>query len=408
MARDNAVARPSGDALGKAERKRRLRIVLAPSAYYPSVGGIEELTRQLALQLKTDSHDVSILTNRWPPGTSELEELDGIPVTRLQFQLPALRPAAAAHFVGTAPKTAIALVRHLRAVNPDIVHIVGAGPQSVYLASLASSVDSRVVFTAQGELTFDAENVFERSLSLRAGLRHILRRADAVTACSAFVLRHLSRFAPIQARTWVVPNGVSVRDFTRPGPASHDPPYVAAVGRLVPQKGFDVLIRAMSDASLAGLELKIAGDGFERRRLGQLALDLGLASRVAFLGSIGRSKVAELLAGATAFAMPSRGEPFGIALLEAFAAGVPSVASRSGGVSEFARDGTSALLVDQDDPDALAAALTKIQSDSTLRQRLVVGGLKVANDLDWTAIARRYEQLYLQSMTTKRRSKMVR
>jgi glycosyltransferase involved in cell wall biosynthesis len=381
--------------------------VLAPSAYYPSVGGIEELTRQLALHLTTGSHDVSILTNKWPPGTSASEELDGIPVTRLAFQLPSLRPATAARFVGKAPLTAVALVGHLRALNPDVVHIVGAGPQSVYLASLASSVGARIIFTAQGELTFDAENVFERSLSLRAGLRHILRRADEVTACSAFVLRQVSRFAPIRARTWVIPNGVSVRDFARGGPASGEHPYVAAVGRLVPQKGFDVLIRAMSDARLSGLELRVAGDGFERESLSQLARGLGIANRVAFLGAIGRSEVAELLAGATAFAMPSRGEPFGIALLEAFATGVPCVASRSGGVSEFARDRISALLVDQDDPDALAAALTEVLSDSTLREGLVVGGLRVANDHDWEVIAKQYERLYPQPSSTRDSSKAV-
>jgi glycogen synthase len=372
----------------------RLRIVLAPSAYHPSVGGIEELTRQLALQLVSESHDVSILTNEWPAGISTNEVLDGIPVTRLAFQLPALRPAPATRFLTRAPRTAVELLRYLKATRPDAVHIIGAGPQSVYLASLRRSMRAQFVFTAQGELTFDAHDVFKESVSLRVGLRRILHEADAVTACSAFVLRSLNDFAPINSRTYVIPNGVSVRDFPRAAQASKTRPYVAAVGRLVPQKGFDVLIRALLDRRLDGVELRIGGDGFERERLTRLARDLGLGGRVHFLGALRRSEISDLLSGASVFALTSRSEPFGIALLEALAAGVPSVATSSGGVSEFARDRESALLVNEDDPSALAEAISLLLSDEGLSKHLVEGGLKVANALDWSVLVKRYEQLY--------------
>jgi hypothetical protein len=62
-----------------------MRIMLAPSAYYPHVGGIEELTRQLALTLESRGHDVSVLTNRWPAGVARHEVLGGVDVTRLAF-----------------------------------------------------------------------------------------------------------------------------------------------------------------------------------------------------------------------------------------------------------------------------------------------------------------------------------
>jgi glycogen synthase len=94
------------------------------------------------------------------------------------------------------------------------------------------------------------------------------------------------------------------------------------------------------------------------------------------------------------FAFPSRGEPFGIALLEAMAASVPSVASRAGGVTEFAEDEVNALLVEPDDPGALAHALARVMSDSVLRERLCVAGRATANELSWLTIGPRYEQLY--------------
>src|SRR5437868_2803547 len=93
--------------------RRRLRVLLVPSAYYPHVGGIEELTRQLALALRARGHDVAVLTNRWPTGVLPSEVLDGIEVTRLQFPLPAMQPLAASRFVASSPAAALALLRHI-------------------------------------------------------------------------------------------------------------------------------------------------------------------------------------------------------------------------------------------------------------------------------------------------------
>src|SRR5919204_3747617 len=137
-----------------------LRILLVPSAYYPHVGGIEELTRQLALAFRARGHQAAVLTNRWPPGAQRSEVLDGTDVTRLRFPLPAKRPSAALHFLATSPAAAIALLRQIRRWRPDIVHVIGAGPPSAYLAALHTRLRAPLVFTAAGELTFDAHRVF--------------------------------------------------------------------------------------------------------------------------------------------------------------------------------------------------------------------------------------------------------
>jgi glycogen synthase len=371
-----------------------MRIVLAPSAYYPHVGGIEELTRQLALTLRSRGHDVSVLTNRWPAGVVRREVLDGVDVTRLAFPLPAARPFNAARFLFAAPGAIVALLRHLRRRKPDVIHIIGAGPQSVYLATLAPLLRARLVFTAQGELTFDAHDVFTRSASLRFGLRRILGRADAVTACSAFVLDGLRRFGPLRADALVIPNGVEPDEFAHLEPAVSERPYVLAVGRLVPQKGFDILIEALAAPALSDLELWIAGEGPAGERLEALAADAGIANRVRLLGSIERESLARILVDAHIFALPSRGEPFGIALLEAMAAGVPSVATRAGGVIEFARDDDNAVLVEQDDAAGLARAISRLNADSVLRKRLAAAGRSTARDLSWRRISSRYEEVY--------------
>lgn len=375
-----------------------MRILLVPSAYYPHVGGIEELTRQLALAFKKRGHDAAVLTNRWPPGVPPSEVLDGIDVTRQRFPLPAKRLSAVAHFLATSPAAAITLLRHIRRWRPEIVHVIGAGPPSAYLAALHARIRTPLVFTGQGELTFDAYRVFERSATLLAGLRRMLRCADAVTACSTFVMRDLENLEQIRAPSYVVPNGVEPSDFESARPELGCKPYVLGVGRLVPQKGFDVLMDAFAADELGQMNLVVAGDGFERDRLRTRAIDLGIDSRVRFVGALARERVARLLRGARVFALPAREEPFGIALLEAMAAGVPAVATAAGGIPEFARDGVNALLVPPDDARALAEAITRLAFDPGLRSRVIDGGRATAERHAWGLIAARYEEIYRRAL----------
>jgi glycosyltransferase involved in cell wall biosynthesis len=376
----------------------KLRVLLMPSAYYPHVGGIEEMTRQLAHALEARGHDVAVLTNRWPGGVKRAEMLDGLSVTRLRFPLPARRPQAAARFLLTAPMAAVSLERHLRSWRPDIVHVNGAGPQSVYLSTLPITRSARIVFTSHGELTFDAHGVFGRSSTLRSGLRRVLRTADVVTACSEFVMQSLVAAGEIGGISRVIPNGVDPDELAGAAPEARLAPYILAVGRLVPQKGFDVLIDAFESGLLDGFDLVLAGEGFERQRLEARAAELGLGGRVHFVGSVDRARLARLLAGALVFALPSRGEAFGIALLEAMTAGVPSVAAAAGGVPEFAQDGKNALLVQPDDVEALGAAIVRLTSDASLRDRLTRGGRATAAELAWSRVAARYEDVYIDAL----------
>lgn len=340
-----------------------------------------------------------MLTNRWPDGVVESEVLGGICVTRLRFPLPAANPAAATRFLIGAPAAAAGIVRHVRSCRAHVVHVIGGGPQSVYLGVIAGHLRAPLVFTTQGELTFDPHRAFRRSATLRSGLRHTVRRAQIVTACSAFALRSLEDLVQPECPSLVVPNGVDPEEFARSDTVETGfRPYVLAAGRLVPQKGFDILIDAFALGELANLNLVIAGDGFEREALVRRARDLGIADRVRFLGVVDRSRLPALMRGARAFALPSRGEPFGIALLEAMAARVPAVATEAGGIPEFATHDVNALLVPPDDAHALSSALALLSSDARLRVRLVAEGVRTAHRLAWKEITSRYEAVYRRAL----------
>ncbi len=124
--------------------------------------------------------------------------------------------------------------------------------------------------------------------------------------------------------------------------------------------------------SLPQAYLWIAGEGPLRRELEALALELELSARVRFLGW--RNDRAALLAAADLCVFPSRYEPFGTVMVDAWAAGVPLVAAAAAGPKAYVEDGVNGLLVPIDDVDALARAVARVQAEPGLAERLVAGG----------------------------------
>ncbi|MSP67926.1 MAG: glycosyltransferase [Alphaproteobacteria bacterium] len=147
-------------------------------------------------------------------------------------------------------------------------------------------------------------------------------------------------------------------------------PLVLALGRLHPNKGFDVLLAAL--AAMPGCWLWLAGEGPLQSDLQGQAARLGIAERVRFLGW--REDTPALFAAADVLACPSRLEPLGNVIIEAWAQGVPVVAAASRGPAALITDGESGLLAPVDDPAALAAQLRRVVGDDALAGRLVAGG----------------------------------
>ncbi len=147
-------------------------------------------------------------------------------------------------------------------------------------------------------------------------------------------------------------------------------PLLLILARLHPKKGVDTLLEAL--AQVPGAFLWIAGEGEERARYEALAQTLGLTDRVRFLGW--RNDRAALLAAADICVMPSRYEPFGTVMAEAWSAGTPLVTAAAQGPLAYVKDGENALMVPIDDAPALAAAIGRLIGDPALAARLAAGG----------------------------------
>jgi phosphatidylinositol alpha-1,6-mannosyltransferase len=238
--------------------------------------------------------------------------------------------------------------------------------------------------------------------------RRVLRGAAGIVAAGEYPTNAAARVAGRELATLQLPPGVDPQRFRPLDDAARrvtrvrfgldpDAPLVLGVSRLVPRKGFDVLIDAVAD--LDGVELAIAGSGRDHNRLTKLATRLG--SRAHLLGRVADHDLPSLYASADAFAMVCRdrwggleAEGFGIVFLEAAACGVPAVAGRSGGAHEAVVDGETGYVVEPRDVAAVRASLERLLGDDARRARMGAAAReRVERDFAYDALAARLAPL---------------
>ena len=380
-----------------------MNVALFASAFYPGLGGVEELVRQLAHIYPGKGAQPIVITNRWPRTLPAYEEYEGIPLYRIAMRVPEGGIKARVNYALTHPAIQRSLRRILTARKIELLHVQCVSSNGYYALLAKQELSLPLVVTTQGERTMDATGLYRRSAFMNRILRQLLVEADHITACSRHTLDDMEHYfgKPFGERADVIYNGIETRDFLQGEPYAHPRPYVLGIGRMVAQKGFDSLIRAFARADMPGYDLLLAGDGEERPALQAFTTSLGLNTRVHFTGRADRATTVALFKGCAFFALPSRQEPFGIVNLEAMAAGKAIVATRVGGVPEVVQEGSTGLLVPPDDPDALAAALTRLATDSALRCRLAESGRERAQQFTWSAIAEQYLEVYRDALHRK-------
>ena len=383
-----------------------MRIVLLPSQYLPSLGGVEECTRNLAINLAGCDDEVEV----WAPFPANgpkvsVETIDGIRVRRFDYTLPRTDPSSLWPFVREGYSTTRAMLRAAREFRPDLLNVQCFGPNGAYATALSTLTGVPLVISLQGETVMDDSDIYSVSATMRVALRVGILRARAVTACSAFTLRDAeARFGLREGRGVVIFNdanrtlnlecaGLTVRADLG---AILDRRYVLAVGRVVEKNGFDLLLDSFCQISAkhADTDLVIGGDGPKLDELRKRAAQLDIAERVHFTGRLSREDVAHAMAGAYLFVMPSRLEPFGIVVLEAWRAGTAVIATSIGGPPEFVSDGVDGLLIDPHDTKVLAGALDTLLSDSTLRDRIASSGQARFSDFASPKLVTEFRKVY--------------
>jgi GalNAc-alpha-(1->4)-GalNAc-alpha-(1->3)-diNAcBac-PP-undecaprenol alpha-1,4-N-acetyl-D-galactosaminyltransferase len=227
------------------------------------------------------------------------------------------------------------------------------------------------------------------------------RRADGYVLQTQAMARTTPRF--LRSRATVIPNPVVVPEVShRPVGDRHD---VVALGRLVPQKGFDLLIEAFASVTATDprVHLTIVGGGEEEEALRAQIERLGLGERISMPGQT--EAPGDALAGATMFVLSSRVEGFPNALLEAMALGLPVVAFDCAyGPGEIVRDGVDGILVPDGDVPGLASAIRRLLASPDLRSSMGEKAREVRDRFAAAGVAAQWDALVEATIAHRRRS----
>ncbi|MBB2912044.1 glycosyltransferase involved in cell wall biosynthesis [Streptosporangium becharense] len=368
-------------------------------------GGQNVHVAELAAALARRGHEVVVHTRR-----AAADEPERVP----------LGPGVSVEHVPAGPATALPkdellpympeFAEHLTrrwAVNPpDVAHAhFWMSGLAALSAAEVTGVPVLQTFHALGTVKRRWQGAADTSPDRRiAAEADIGRRVHAIVATCTDEVNELLRMGVPGDRITVVPCGVDLGLFRPEGPAAPRGARrrVLSLGRMVPRKGVDTVVRAMRH--LPDAELVVVGgepgDG-EVARLAAMAAAYGMADRVHLIGSVGRAEVPALMRSADVLVTVPWYEPFGMVPLEAMACGVPVIASAVGGHLDTVTG--CGVLVPPRRPSALTRALRDVLDRPGLRGSLAAAGLRRARSgYGWPLVAERTEAVYLDVLTGRR------
>jgi len=355
-----------------------LRILIYSAAEKADGGGVQGVVQGLAEYLRQHGHRTVVA---WPDGEDTHENW------RLRLEAAVGRggkpgPRALARALRDLSVLTVRLLRF----RPDVVNLHFPRGQSIYFQLLKRLFRFRLIYS------FHGSDYHEASAALRARLPGWLESADGITSVSrplADNVRRLAGRAPIT----LIENGVDSDFWGRPAEITREPGLVVAAGRLLPVKGFDVLIQALTFPETDEVRLIIAGEGPEERNLKRQVVDLKLQDRADFAGRLDREALRTLFGRAALFVLPSRREGMPLIVLEAMAAGVPIIATNVGGVPDALGTKTGNI-VRAEDPEALAKAIGERIGNAARCRNEATPAVARARTFDRQKSFRSYEALF--------------
>lgn len=344
------------------------KIVHFGKYYFPDAGGVESVTVSLAKGAALAGHTVSVVCFQKSP-FSKKEEIDGVNIIREPAKLIASQPLGIKYFF-----QCLSLARKF-----DIIHLHAPNMLGALCALFAPAKMRLLVHWHSDVINKGLLGQLLRPLEFA-----LLRRANSIVATSQVYADASETLAPFREKITVIPIGVSDakhKGFDSQLPTTleteiADRKIVLAVGRLVPYKGFNVLIQAAQHLAKDSVVV-IVGGGPLQQELQQAIESAGVKDRVVMAGRLSDAALHALFERATLYCLPStyRAEAFGVVLLEAMAYSLPIVASDipGSGVPWVNQHGLSGLNVPVGDAKALAYACNQILTSDVLRNKFAQG-----------------------------------
>lgn len=374
----------------------------------------------LAQDLQALGWDIQVLAPH-APGAAREEQLDGVRVERFRYLRPESQQTVCYNggALGNLRRQPFNFVklpflvasewaatrRHLASRRYDLVHSHWLLPQGYVCSRAAKSAGVPHLATIHG-----GDVLALRNAMLDVFRRRALVGAQCITVNSSVTRSVVASLAPAGANIVRIPMGAgtAIGDGARVAQLQAryrrgEGPLLLFVGRLVEEKGVGDAIAALPEIvrSRPDAQLLVIGDGPERSRFESAARDLGVAANVSFLGWVDSSQLPDYYAAADLFLGPSKRaangwvEAQGLTFAEALLSGLPVIATASGGIIDLIRDGDTGLLVAENSPPQIAAAVLRLSRDPAEARRLAARGREfAAREITREASARTFSRTF--------------
>jgi glycosyltransferase involved in cell wall biosynthesis len=382
-----------------------MRVALVDDEYYPDIGGVAHYAFELSLQLVKLGIEVVMITHAHP-GQPEEEEIAGVRIKRVRGWVPN-------HPHRTfSPLLFCRCYKYILDEKFDVVHGL-----DIYSTMALMVIPFARIFRIPCVLSCHTArgspfSVFWQRL---LGWALMFTKPDRLITVSQASARFSPSLGFSEKRITVVPNGVDLSCFNGEIDASTmreelgigDQPLAVTALRLIKWKSPELLISAFARVLevVPDAKLVIAGSGREEDNLSRQIRGLNITNSVFMVGKLPKEKVAQLMAAADVFVLPSKMESFGLTLLEASAAGLPVVCSNAGGIPEVFQDGFDALLYPPGDDDAMAKAIIRLIQDRELAKKISANAVQTASKFTWARTAEQTLQIYKEVLQEKTSSR---
>ena len=376
------------------------KILMFNHEFPPIGGGGGWVSYFLGKHFAAAGHDVHLITSQFRDYPKD-EKVEGFHVHRVRALRKNPDVCAVYEMLTYAVSSSFYGLRFAKQFQPDIVQVFFGIPAGggAYLLQKRRNVPYVVFLGGRDVPSRNPDPPYYRwlYLLLKPVIRAIWGNASAVVACSEG-LRELARETDSDVKMDVIPDAVDLETFT---PVQRDAypekVRVLTIGRLIPRKGFQFLIRALPqvlEKVSHNFEIEIVGDGPYHGELLKLAENLGVISHIRFVGSVPYPKLPQKYRDADLFILPSLAEGMPLVVLEAMGTGLPIVVSRVQGIDELVVDGVNGALFNPSDVDGLAHALVKLINAGEDRIEMGKASVERVKPYDWKNIADAYLSLY--------------
>lgn len=377
-----------------------MRILMINYEFPPIGGGGGNVTYYISKNLALLGHDVHVVTSSFR-SLPKNEKIEGFYVHRVPVLRKSPNVCGIHEMLTYVISASIFCIVFAKRFQPDIVHVffgIPSGPVAYVLKKLYNI--PYVLFLGGRDVPRPHPDppVYRLLYGLlMSPIRSIWANAKAVVACSQG-LKDLALKTDAKANINVIPDGVDLKKF-HPIAKEKSPKTVRilAIGRLIPRKGFDYLIRSLpyvTEHSKKDFIVEIVGDGPQLSELMQIAKKVNVDRKIIFTGAVPYDKLVDKYQNADIFVLSSLAEGMPLVVLEAMASGLPVIATKVQGIDELVIDGLNGYLFNPSDYSTLSRLMVYLINNDGKRKSMGEESLKIIQKYDWLRITEQYLNLY--------------